>query len=234
MRARLILGVLCLTLLSFSSSDPMEQAHCEDTEIERVKSPNGKLVAVIYNRDCSRGAHAFTYADVEDPSEQILWPRDRHPTVCYLVTLTDGVHPLEVRWKDDGHMEVSSTDQLDNQYSVSYPERQCASIKVAFHFKFAPPPLKEAPDKDTVEAISAAISQTEACFNRPPNSERADRLRSLMKENQHGDALEWLCTYLKMEHCPISQNVLTLIQQSAVKMRSTKMSCYRLEEQAAK
>src|SRR5947209_95430 len=135
--------VLCLALVWSSCSDPMEHAHCEDTEIKRVKSPNGKRVAVIYNRSCSQGSGLYTYAEVEDPSEFILWPRNRHPEVCFLATLADGYHQMDVVWKDDKHISVSSTDQLDNQGTISSQHPQCNDIEVAYNFRFAPPPLKE-------------------------------------------------------------------------------------------
>jgi hypothetical protein len=225
--------VLCLTAIGSSCSDPMEHAHCEDTEMKRVKSPNGKLAAVVYSRTCSRGATSYSYADIEDPSQVILWPRDRHPEVCYLITLPDCYHPLEVIWKDDKHLEVSSPDELNTE-TVIYPEHQCESIEVSYRFKLLPQPLKEAPDKETMEAISRAISQTEACISNGAHPERVERLRTLMKDRQHGDALEGLCTYLRQEHCPVPQNVVTLIQQAAVKMRSIKMSCYWIDDLAAK
>jgi hypothetical protein len=223
--------VLCFAAIGNLSSDPMAQARCKDTEIKRVKSPNGKLVAVIYNRSCSGGTGLYTYAEVEDPTQVILWPPDRHPEVCFLATLARGYHQMDVEWKDDKHIKVSSTDELERESDVSSQHFKCNDIKVEYDFKFAPPPLKEAPDQETVEAISTSIAQTEACFDGGAHPDRIDRLRSMMKERQHGDALEWLCTYLIQEHCPLSQNVLTLIQQAATKMRSTKMSCYRIEEQ---
>ncbi len=221
--------ILFLVLFSSSCSDPMEHAHCEDTEIKRVKAPHGKLVAVIYSRSCSGGSGLYTYAEVEDPSEFILWPPNRHPEVCFLVTLAGGYHQMDVVWNDDKHITVSSTDELDNQGAISSQHVQCNDIQVAYDFRFAPPPLKEAPDKETIETISTAISETEKCVGKDP--EHTERLRALMKDRQHGDALEWLCTYLKNEHCPISKDVLSLIQQAATYMRSTKMSCYHLEDQ---
>jgi hypothetical protein len=212
----------------------MEHAHCDDAEVKRVKSPNGKLVAAIYNRNCSGGSSLMTYADVEDPSQWFIWPRVRHPEVCFLATLHDGYHQMDVAWKDDQHINVSSTDELDNRSTVSLPEVPCKDIEVAYDFKFAPPPLDEAPDKETAEAIAKAILQMEPCFNYASHPERRQRLESLMKDGQHGDALEWLCTYMIDEHCPIPPDALRLIQEAATKMRRTKMSCYRIEQRVAR
>src|SRR5687767_9933059 len=88
--------VVALVFIDTSCSDPMEHARCEDTEIKQVKSPNGKLIAVIYNRSCSGGSGLYTYAEVQDPSTFFLWPRARYATACFLVTLAGGYHRLDV------------------------------------------------------------------------------------------------------------------------------------------
>jgi hypothetical protein len=226
--AALAFSILALAMVLTSCSDPMEHAHCDDTEIKRAKSPNGKLVAVIYNRNCSRGSSLMTYGEVEDPSQWVIWPRARHPEVCFLVTVHDGYHQMDLTWRDDHHIEVTSNDELAKE-SVSYPESHCNDIEVTYNFRFAPPPLDEAPDQDTIQSISTVMGETEKCVDNGSHPERIARLRSAMEERRHGDALEWLCTYLKQEHCRVSSNSLALIQRAAAKMRRAKMSCYQLD-----
>ena len=99
--------LLCLALLLGSCRDPMEHAHCDDTEVKRVPSPDGKLVIVIYNRSCSGGTGLYTYAEVENPAVWTIWPRGRHPEVCFLVTLAGGYHQLDARWLDAQHIDCS-------------------------------------------------------------------------------------------------------------------------------
>jgi hypothetical protein len=126
----------------------MEHAHCDDTLLKRVPSPNGKLVIVIYNRSCSGGTGLYTYAEVEDPSVITIWPLGRHSEAGFLVTLAGGYHHLDVRWVDDKHIEVSSTDELDKDYSISSQHDTCNDMAVTYSFKFKPPPIQEAPGKD--------------------------------------------------------------------------------------
>ena len=141
---RAVLGSLTLSLIMVSSScfDPMEHAHCEDTEIKRVQSPNGKLAAVVYNRVCGGGS-SFSFAEIEDPSESILWPSDRHPTVCYLVTLPYRFHQIDVLWIDDKHLKVSIPDDLKPESAgFQTPEATCKPIEITYDFPRAPQPLR--------------------------------------------------------------------------------------------
>ena len=80
LKTLLILFFIFLALV-VGCRDPMEHAHCDDTVVKRVLSPDGKLVIVIYNRSCSGGTGLYTYAEVEDPSVWFSWPR--HPEVFF-------------------------------------------------------------------------------------------------------------------------------------------------------
>ena len=133
--------LVCLALIAGSCRDPMGHAHCDDTLVKRVPSPDGKLVIAIYNRSCSGGTGLYTYAEVEDPSVWFSWPN--HPEVCFLVTLAGGYHQLDAVWKDGRHIEVSSTDELEKDYNISSQHDTCNEMAVAYHFKFKPPPIQQ-------------------------------------------------------------------------------------------
>jgi len=196
----------------------MEHAHCEDTLLKRIPSPDGKLVIVIYNRSCSAGTGLYTYAEVEDPASWIIWPRQRHPEVCFLVTLAGGYHQLDARWLDGKTIVVSSTDELEKDYSISSQHDACDEMAVAYNFKFKPPPIQEAPDQPTVAAIREAIKQSESCIDEKFGSGHADYLRSLVDDKQHRQALELLCTNLEVEKCPISKETYALLERAGTKM----------------
>ncbi len=223
MRNSLGLFLVCLVLIGGSCRDPMEHAHCDDTLLKRVPSPNGKLVIVIYNRSCSGGTGLYTYAEVEDPAVWTIWPRGRHSEVCFLVTLASGYHHLDARWVDDKHIEVSSTDELEEKdYSISSQHDTCNEMAVAYNFKFKPPQIQEAPDQPTVAAIRAAIKQSESCIDEKFGSSHADYLRSLVDDKQHREALELLCTNLDVGKCPISKETYALLERSATRMAISK------------
>ena len=207
----------------------MEHAHCDDTLLKRVPSPDGKLVIVIYNRSCS-GNPSSTYAEVEDPAVWTIWPQGRHSEVCFLVTLAGGYHPLDARWVDDKHIEVSSTDEFDKDY-ISSQDDTCKEMAVAYNFKFKPPPIQEAPDKETVAAIREAIKQTQSCIDEKFGSDHADYLRSLVDDKQHRQALELLCTNLEVEKCPISKETYALLERAATRMAISKSYLENLKPQ---
>lgn len=222
MRNSLGLFFVGLALMAGSCRDPMEHAHCDDTVIKRVPSPDGKLVIVIYNRSCSGGTGLYTYAEVEDPAVWTIWPQGRHSEVCFLVTLAGGYHQLDARWLDDKHIEVSSTDALDTDYSTSSQHDTCNDMAVKYNFHFKPPPTQEAPDKETVAAIREAIKQSESCIDEKFGSGHADYLRSLVDDKQHRQALELLCTNLEVEKCPISKEAYALLERAATRMAISK------------
>ena len=219
---RAALLITLILLMAGSCRDPMEHAHCDDTLLKRVPSPNGKLVIAIYNRSCSGGTGLYTYAEVEDPSVWTIWPQGRHSEVCFLVTLAGGYHQLDARWVDDKHIEVSSTDELDQDYSISSQHDTCNEMAVAYNFKFKPPPIQEAPDKESVAAIREAIDQTEGCINEKFAPDHADYLRSLLDDQQHRQALELLCTNLEVGKCPISKETYVLLERAATTMAISK------------
>ena len=218
MKSALKLLLVSLALLAGSCRDPMEHAHCDDKELKRVPSPDGKLVIVIYDRSCSGGSGLYTYAEVQDSARWDIWPQFRHSEVCFLVTLAGGYHQLDARWLDSKHIEVSSTDWLERDYSISSQHDTCNEMAVTYNFRFKLPPIQEAPDKQTVEAISEAINQTEACINNKFAPAHADYLRSLVNDKQHREALELLCTNLDVGECPISKETYVLLEQAATKM----------------
>lgn len=84
----------------------MEHAHCDDTLVKRVKSPDGTLVVAIYDRSCSRGASFFTYAEVERPA---IWGRGE--TVCYVITFLKS-HKIDAQWKDNKHLAITSSEEI--------------------------------------------------------------------------------------------------------------------------
>jgi hypothetical protein len=196
--------------------DPMEHAHCDDTVVKRVLSPDHKLVIVIYNRSCSRGSGLYTYAEVEDPSVWFSWPG--HPKVCFLVTLAGGYHQLDAVWKDGKHIDISSTDGLIEGYSISSQYDTCNDIAVTYNFKFKPPPVQEAPDKETVAAIREAINRSEDCVDEKFGAGHSNYLRSLVDDKQHRQALELLCTNLEVDKCPVSRETYALLEQAGTKM----------------
>lgn len=196
----------------------MEHARCDDTEVKRVPSPDGKLVIVIYNRSCSGGTGLSTYADVQDPAVWTIWPRSRHSQVCFLTTLAAGYHQMDARWLDGKHIEVSSTAELDSNYGVPSGKELCNDIAVTYNFRIKPPPVQEAPDEETVAAIRTAIEQSGDCIRREFDPTQMDYLFGLVDDKQHRQAIELLCGNVWFEKCPISRETYAAFEQVATKM----------------
>lgn len=226
MKTSLTLLLICLALIVGSGCDPMEHAHCDDTLLKKVPSPDGKLVIAIYNRSCSGGTGLYTYAEVEDPSVWFSWPR--HAEVCFLVTLAGGYHQMDAVWKDNKHIEVSSADELDQErgYNISSQHEMCNDIAVTYNFKVKPLPPEQAPDAQTAAIISEILKQTEGCITAEFGSEHAEYLRSEFEAGRQRHALGLLCTNLWVEKCPVSKGTYALFETAAPKM-SIEESCLK-------
>ena len=111
----------------------MEHAHCDDALVKRIPSPDGRLSIAIYNRSCSAGTGLYTYAAVEETRSALLWSRPN--VVCYLVTLGGGYHQLDAVWKDAHHIEVSSPEELENEYAIVSREETCENISIGYQLK---------------------------------------------------------------------------------------------------
>ena len=214
----LLLLLFIFLALVVGCRDPMEHAHCDDTVVKRILSPDRKLVIVIYNRTCNRGVTFFSYADVEDATVWFSWPR--HPVVCFLVGHADSPHQLDAVWRDGNHIDVSSPDELD-KYDVDLPEHTCKDIdiEVVYNFKFKPPPpVPDTLDSGTVAAIREAIIRSEDCIDEKFGAGHSKYLRSLLDDEQYRHALELLCTNLEVGKCPISRGTYDLLTRAGTKM----------------
>jgi len=215
----------------------MDHAHCKDTLLKKVPSPDGKLVIAIYNRSCSRGSGLYTYAEVENP---VAWSWPNHAEVCSLVTLSSGYHQLDAVWKDDKHIEVSSTDELESLggsdladgLSISSIHRTCNDIAVKYNFRFRPFASRPAQtvqpifDLRTALDISRILDRTEGCITEKFGPEHAKYLRAEFNADRHRHALGLLCTDLRARKCAISNDTYALFEQVAPKM-NIELSCLK-------
>ena len=64
----LLLLLFIFLALVVGCRDPMEHAHCDDTVVKRILSPDRKLVIVIYNRTCK----AFEASDGSTSTSSML------------------------------------------------------------------------------------------------------------------------------------------------------------------
>jgi hypothetical protein len=118
-------------VVASASCNFMEHAHCDDTVVKRVPSPDGKLDIVISNRSCSGGSGLYSSAKVEEVGGWLWRSTLEH---CFLVTLAGGYHHLDATWLDQKHIEVTSSDELDGN-SISSEQETCNDISVSYSFK---------------------------------------------------------------------------------------------------
>ncbi len=215
MRVRLALMLVGVLFAAAACGNPWEHSHCDDTEIKRVTSPNRKLSIGVYDRKCSMSA--MSYAAVEEPQ----W-FGGHDQTCILITLPFGYHAIDVVWKDNNHIELSSPEKLASpDFISSHPDR-CDDIAVTYNFDFNSGPGEEAPDKETLDAISTAITNSQDCLAHKYGYYNVnDELRWLMQVKEHRKALNLLCENLRLGNCRLTRETYDMLSRAAKQMHTT-------------
>jgi hypothetical protein len=107
MKSQLSLIFILITLLLRNSCGHLRDP-CDDKLLNRVPSPNGKLVLSTYHRECSYAV--LTTAAVEQPPG--FWG-SRGEVVCYLVSWS-GRHSIDAAWQSADSIFISTIDRLES------------------------------------------------------------------------------------------------------------------------
>ena len=110
MVTRRIFRILILLTVALSGAchdiSCMKHTHCDDTILERVKSPDGKFVAVLYERACANRTGLSTCVKIEDVAEP-----DGEPGHVLIVV---GLHKISAKWKDAANLQVECAGLPDS------------------------------------------------------------------------------------------------------------------------
>lgn len=206
--------LLCGLLLSWSCNFGMEHAHCDDTALARIPSPDGSLEIATFHRTCSLDTSRMTYATVEKKSGFLRSKGEQH---CYLMTWTK-YHPIEAVWLDPTHIKIGTSDELGENDVISRYD-DCQDIKVTYEVKSKPPAPISSKSPQIAADLATILAATESCM-RKWDSSLVDQMvyRPLSAGNQR-DALSFIFVYVWNGHCSLSRNTFELMKQTAIALQ---------------
>lgn len=107
-----LVWVVTVGYLAYLYLLPMARAAlsaCEDTVAGRFSAPNGEPQAVVLHRDC--GGATVT---------RIVRLKKADPPVDWEIFRTDIPVPVLVRWRQDGFVDIYTTEPQDNSDGKTY------------------------------------------------------------------------------------------------------------------
>lgn len=116
-------SVLMLTI--FGACD-MSHTRCEDTELRREKSPDGKYTAVTYHRSCANNTAQYTWVSLIEVSEGSLSKSETRP-----VLTLKGAYEITATWNDSDTLEVACAGLADPK-AVLTQENSWKTIQIRY------------------------------------------------------------------------------------------------------
>jgi hypothetical protein len=80
----------------------MTHSRCEDEIVSKLKSPDGRYMAILYHRKCARSPNQFTGVTVEEVG-MFASLFEKQPMLSL-----DGIHEISGTWISPTHLEVTS------------------------------------------------------------------------------------------------------------------------------
>jgi len=98
---------------------------CGDDSISHTPSPNGKLTATVFIRDCGAGAPAATKVTIHSPSQRY----DKKAEVVFTARHEQNVR---VSWQDDSHLLVECITCREGDLGLQ--AKAVNSVTVSYEF----------------------------------------------------------------------------------------------------
>jgi hypothetical protein len=101
---RLERGLLLLIALAMSACSFMEHAHCEDTSVVSMVSPDGNYRATAFHRTCAGGGSGYTWVRLESVAALSWLSGDEQEIVADV----RGKYPINLTWRSPSELEINS------------------------------------------------------------------------------------------------------------------------------
>jgi hypothetical protein len=94
--------------VGFSGCDFHVMSSCEDTIKSSSKSPGGKYIAAVYERNCGATTDFVTHVNLRMSSANFKGGKN-------VVFVAKGKHQVSVEWENDGTLRVQCADCSESQ-----------------------------------------------------------------------------------------------------------------------
>ena|SRR5215475_2438311 len=209
MKFRVSLIFLLVALLLRNSCGHLADP-CDDKLLQRLPSPDGKLVLSTYHRECSHTV--LTTAAVEQPPG--FWGTSGE-VVCYVMSWS-GRHPVDAVWKTGDSIFISTTDRLE-RFDFGDSKKSCAGIKFDYSVEFRNE-QQQTNDPEVISKMRRVLSEVGACIDRYykagyPTNDPVGEVNKLIERGEHRSAAELLFGYTADAKCPLSPATYNLFRE---------------------
>ena len=143
------------------------------------------------------------------------WKIPRGENVCYIANW-GGKHPVEVGWKDEKNILISTTDRLERIDSIDTKE-VCNGINVNYNVQFRNEQQKSN-DQQTVAKIKKILAENGKCIDDfyksfSKNNDSVEYTSKLIDRGEHRSAVELILDYTRDASCPISPETYNTLKE---------------------
>jgi hypothetical protein len=124
---RLERGVLLLMALAMSACSFMEHAHCVDTSVVSLVSPDGNYRATAFHRTCGGGGSGYTWVRLETVSALSTLSGGEQEMVADV----RGKYPIKLTWKSPSELEIN-TSAFRQSSSTSVRMQQWKGVSLIY------------------------------------------------------------------------------------------------------
>lgn len=118
------LGLLLIGVLG--ACDFMSHARCEDRILSQEKSPDGKYIAILYQRSCANQTGLYTCVSLQETARSGLSTGEIQP-----VLTIRGFHEIDGVWIGPNHLEIKS-EGLENEKAVVSQESSWKTVGISY------------------------------------------------------------------------------------------------------
>ena len=111
---KLISALSFLVIATLGGCDFMSHTHCDDTILTQEKSPDGKYVAVLYQRSCANNTGLYTCVNLQESPATVLSKGQTQP-----VLTIRGFHEISAIWTGSNTLEIRSSGLKDQKAILS-------------------------------------------------------------------------------------------------------------------
>ncbi|HWP54456.1 MAG TPA: hypothetical protein VN476_09960 [Pyrinomonadaceae bacterium] len=115
-----------IVMVAFFSACNMSHTRCDDTELRRDKSPDGKYVAVTYHRSCANNTSQYTWVSLTEVNPGSFSKPETRP----VLTLS-GSYDITAIWADSDSLEVTCAGLAD-QKAVLTQESDWKTVHIRY------------------------------------------------------------------------------------------------------
>ena len=125
--AKVISALSLFVIAMLGGCDLMNHTRCDDKILTQEKSPDGKYVAILYQRSCANNTGQYTCVNLQENPGTLSSKGETQP----ILTIS-GLYEIRATWNSPNTLEIQS-DGLKLQKAILTQEDRWKSVSI--HYK---------------------------------------------------------------------------------------------------